>query len=72
MRAAVGDHILVMSHHIGESKREAQILAVEGEDGGPPYRVRWSDTGHEALFFPGPDSVIEHSPAPPPLSSTAG
>ena len=33
---------------------------VHGPDGAPPYVVRWSDTGHEALFFPGPDSVIHH------------
>ena len=63
MRAAIGDRIVVMGHHVGESKREALILAVGGEDGGPPYRVRWDDTGHEALFFPGPDSVVEHYPA---------
>ena len=26
------------------------------EDGSPPYVVRWSDTGDQALFFPGPDA----------------
>jgi hypothetical protein len=25
-----------------------------------PYRVRWSDTEHEALGFPGPDAEIQH------------
>jgi hypothetical protein len=28
--------------------------------GGPPYIVRWDDTGHETLFFPGSDAVVEH------------
>ena len=71
MRAAVGDRIVVMGHHVGNPKREAVILAVEGEDGGPPYRVRWEDTGHEGLFFPGPDSVIEHYPATAASSGAA-
>ena len=71
MRAAIGDRIVVMGHHVGDPKREALILAVEGENGGPPYRVRWDDTEHEGLFFPGPDSVIEHYPAVTPSSSAA-
>jgi uncharacterized protein DUF1918 len=71
MRAAVGDVIVVMGHRAGESRREALILGVEGEDGGPPYGVRWEDTGQEALFFPGPDSVIEHYPPTTPGSSAA-
>lgn len=71
MRAAVGDRIVVMGHRVGEPKREALILAVDGEDGGPPYRVRWDDTGHEVFFFPGPDSVVEHYPATISNSSAA-
>ena len=30
---------------------------MRGEDGAPPYLVRWSD-GHEALTFPGPDAHV--------------
>jgi len=63
MRAEVGDKIVVRSHHVGEPNRDALILAVEGLDGAPPYRVRWGDDGHEGLFFPGPDSLVEHYPA---------
>ena len=63
MRASVGDRLIVMGHHVGEAKRDALILSVEGEDGAPPYRVRWEDSDHEVLFFPGPDTVIEHYPA---------
>jgi hypothetical protein len=55
-----------MGHRVGEPKRQAMILAVEGEDGSPPYLVRWDDTGHESVFFPGPDSVVEHYPEAPP------
>lgn len=71
MRAAVGDRIVVMGHRIGEAKREALILAVEGEEGHPPYLVRWSDSGQEGLFFPGPDAAVEHYPAVVPDSTRA-
>jgi hypothetical protein len=30
------------------------------EDGQPPYLVRWSDTGREAITRPGPDAYIDH------------
>jgi len=62
MRAAIGDKIVVRSRRVGEHDREAVILAVEGPDGGPPYRVRWDDDGHEGVFFPGADAVVEHYP----------
>jgi hypothetical protein len=63
MRAAIGDRIVVRGHKVGEHDRQAQILAVEGKDGAPPYLVRWDDTGQEGLVFPGPDAVVEHYPA---------
>jgi hypothetical protein len=63
MRAAIGDKIVVRGHHVGEPDRDAVILAVEGPDGAPPYRVRWSDDGHEGVFFPGADAAVEHYPA---------
>jgi uncharacterized protein DUF1918 len=66
MRAAVGDRIVVMGHRVGDPNRQAVILAVEGKDGSPPYRVRWDNTGQEAVFFPGPDSVVEHYPEAAP------
>jgi hypothetical protein len=60
MQAHPGDRIIIHGHHIGQPDRDAEILEVRGADGGPPYRVRWSDTGHETLFFPGPDATIQH------------
>jgi len=30
-------------------------------DGGPPYLVRWNDSGHETLYFPGNDATVEHT-----------
>jgi hypothetical protein len=60
MRASVGDRIVIKGHHVGEPDRDAEILEVHGTGGEPPYVVRWSDDGHEGLFFPGPDATLQH------------
>ena len=60
MQASVGDRIVIRSAHIDEHTRDGEILEVRGPDGTPPFFVRWSDTGHEALVYPGPDAVIRH------------
>jgi len=62
MNAAIGDRILIRGHHVGEPVQVAVILAVEGRDGAPPYRVRFETDGHEGLYFPGPDASIAHLP----------
>ena len=61
MRAQVGDRIVIRNAHVDEPVRDGEVLEVRGPDGEPPFRVRWSDTGHEALVFPGPDASIQHS-----------
>ena len=58
MFAKRGDRLVVRSHE-GLPGRDAEILEVTQRDGSPPYRVRWSDNGHEALVFPGPDAYVE-------------
>lgn len=60
MKAAVGDRIVIKGHHVGEHERDGEVLEVHGENGAPPYLVRWEDDGHESLFFPGPDATVEH------------
>ncbi len=45
---------------MGQPRREGEILAVRGEDGAPPYVVRWAD-GHEAVTYPGSDAFVTHS-----------
>lgn len=60
MRASVGDRMVIKGHQIGEPDRDGEILEVHGKAGGPPYRIQWSDDGHEGLFFPGSDAVVEH------------
>jgi len=62
VHASTGDRMIIQPHHLGEPRRDGEVLAVRGPDGGPPYLVRWSDTGHETLFYPGPDAVLEHFP----------
>lgn len=62
IRGAVGDRLIVRHHHLGERDRDAEILEVLGPDGQPPYRVRWSEDGHESILRPGTDVVVEHFP----------
>ncbi len=60
MKASVGDRIVVHGHHLGEPDRNCEVLEVHGEGGAPPYVVRWDDSGHGCLFFPGPDASVQH------------
>lgn len=60
MYASVGDRLIIRSAHIDEPVRDGEIIEVHGVNGTPPYLVRWSDSGHEALVFPGPDAEIQH------------
>lgn len=69
MKAAVGDRIVVRAAHVDEPNRDGEILEVRGPDGAPPFLVRWSDTGHEGLYFPGADAVIHHEEKAAPAST---
>lgn len=66
MWARVGDRLIVKGHSVGDPDRDAEVLEVRGPDGGPPFVVRWADTGHETLFFPGSDATIQHFGADEP------
>ena len=59
LRARPGDRLVVRGHHQGELPRDGEILKVLGDDGAPPYLVRWED-GHESEVFPGSDIFIQH------------
>jgi hypothetical protein len=59
MHAKVGDRIVVHAHRFGEHQiADCEVIEVHGDDGGPPYLVRWDD-GHESLYFPGSDADVE-------------
>ena len=59
LHAKPGDRLVVRGHHQGEPERDGEILKVLGEDGAPPYLVRWED-GHESEVFPGSDMFVQH------------
>jgi len=56
MQAKVGDRIVIKGHRVGEPDRDCEVLEAHGPDG--PYLVRWGDSGHELLLFPGSDAVV--------------
>jgi hypothetical protein len=60
LRASPGDRLVIRAHHLGEPDRDAEILEVLGEDGTPPFRLRWEEDGREALLFPRTDAQVEH------------
>lgn len=59
MQAAAGDRILVHGRTVGSGEQHGEIVEVRGEDGTPPYLVRFED-GHESLMYPGADCEVEH------------
>ncbi|MDJ0345057.1 DUF1918 domain-containing protein [Streptomyces sp. H10-C2] len=65
MNATVGDVLLQHGRVVGQHDRSAEIIEVLGEDGTPPYRVRFED-GRESLVSPGPDSEVRHRDEPTP------
>ncbi len=58
MQAAVGDRLHVHGNTVGQPDRAGEIVEVRGQQGAPPYVVRFDD-GHTGLIYPGPDAVIE-------------
>jgi hypothetical protein len=59
MKAASGDELTVKGRRQGDEDRHGEIIEVHGHQGSPPYLVRWRD-GHESVFFPSADTVVEH------------
>lgn len=58
MHAAVGDKLLVHGRTVGAGEQHGEIIEVHGQNGAPPYLVRFA-SGQERLMFPGPDAQIE-------------
>jgi hypothetical protein len=58
-RAKPGDRLVVRGHHLGEPEQDGEIMKVVGDDGAPPYLVKWED-GHESEVFPGSDAYVQH------------
>lgn len=64
LRAENGDRLVVLGHRVGETRRNGEIIEVLGEDGAPPYVVRWLDDGRVTRISPSSDAYVERmSPA---------
>jgi Domain of unknown function (DUF1918) len=69
MRASVGD-VLVVS---GSERRAGLVIGVVGNDGAPPYVIKWLSDGHIAMVTPDQYSRIIPAPAGPhPGAAAAG
>ena len=64
MRAKVGDLLVVP----GLDSRTGLIIRVLGQDGAPPYVIKWQSDGHIAMVTPGPYARI----VPPGTKGTPG
>jgi Domain of unknown function (DUF1918) len=51
--------VLVTHDGPGGAAREAEVVEVLGVNCGPPFRVRWLDTGRTSLLFPDSDVWTE-------------
>lgn len=60
MHAEVGEWLIAEALHLDGPRRKGQILEVRGPEGEPPYLVHWLDNDRVSLFFPGPDTHLEH------------
>ncbi|MEU1011138.1 DUF1918 domain-containing protein [Streptomyces sp. NPDC088810] len=59
MRASKGDKLVQHGRVVGQHDQVTEVVEVMGENGNPPYRVRFDD-GHEAIMSPGPDCQVKH------------
>jgi Domain of unknown function (DUF1918) len=50
MQAEIGDKLNVTGHRPGDEDRHGEIIEIQGDDGSPPYVVRWED-GTESVVF---------------------
>jgi hypothetical protein len=58
MKANVGDWLVFKGRTNEQAEQRGMITEVHGAEGSAPYMVRWLETGHEALVFPGPDAIV--------------
>ncbi len=55
-----GDLIIIEGHRVGEGRRIGEILEILSTNSHEHYRVRWDD-GHESVFYPSSDAVVQRS-----------
>jgi hypothetical protein len=59
MQAELHDTLTVKGRRQGDEDRHGEIIEIHGQNGGPPYLVRWTG-GSESLFFPSAGTIVEH------------
>jgi CBS domain-containing protein len=59
--AEPGDRLVIRAHHLGGPERDAEILEARGPGGGPPFLVRWEDSGRVSLLYPGSDAQVQRT-----------
>lgn len=59
MRAVIGDRLHVHGRTVGDRDHAAEIIEIRGENGTPPYVIRYDD-GRQNVVVPGADAWIEH------------
>lgn len=63
LRAEPGDTLVIDGAGGRGLPRTGTIIAVEGQDGRPPYLIRWISGDYESRISPGPGARIERHPA---------
>lgn len=58
VHARPGDEVVIKGHQIGGPDRRGEVLETRGADGASPFVVRWDDTGHTTILYPGTDCEI--------------
>jgi len=58
MKAKVGDWLVMKGVTVGQVEQRGLITEVHSTDGSPPFMVRWLDSDHVAMVFPGPDAIV--------------
>jgi Domain of unknown function (DUF1918) len=64
MHATSGDQLIVHGRTTGKGERHGEVLEARGEGGSPPFLVRWDDTQHTTLYFPGTDCEVVSPQSP--------
>ncbi len=72
MKASAGDQIVLAATHVDGPTRAGEVIEVQGDQGAPPYLVRWDD-GHVGTIYPGPGAVLRiggHAPGADPAPAS--
>jgi hypothetical protein len=55
MRAEIGDQLVRPGRTVAHGEIVGVVIAVHGEDGGPPFTVRWYEDGRASKINPNPE-----------------